>query len=138
MYESNDTKPVAEQIATSRVDMLIAIYDATIAATQNAVDLLRSDRVHEAALAKSQALVLVGLIESGLDLSQGEIPKQIKELCGFIEQALLNSDPEEIAAATRVLSNLRDGFAGIKEEAVALEELGEIPPVSRTSVDTVA
>ena len=137
MYELNDAKSIAEQIASSRVDMLIAIYDATIEATTKAVEMLRSQRDHEAALAKSQALALVGLIESGLDLSKGEIPKQIKELCGFIEHSLLQSNPEQIAAAARVLSNLRAGFAGIKAEAAALEQNGEIPRLSTISVDTV-
>lgn len=137
MYEQYDVKPIAEQIASSRVDMLIAIYDATIEATDKAANMLRANKAHEAALAKSQALVLVHLIESGLDLSQGEIPKQIKELCAFIEHSLLHSNPEAIAASTRVLINLRDGFAGIKREAIAMETNGEIPRLATVSVDTV-
>ena len=137
MYQKNQAKSVSEQIVSSRVDMLIAMYDAAIEATARAERSLRDNNDHEAALARSQALGFVGLIESGLDLQQGDIPKRIRELCGFVEQSLLSSNTDEIAASTRVLRNLRDGFIGIRAEARALENSGAIPRLSAKSVDTL-
>ena len=81
--------------------------------------------------------MLVGLIESGLDTDQGDIPKKIKDLCGFVERSLLSSDVQQIEAAVRVLRNLHEGFAGIKDEAIALEGAGAIPQVPTNSVDTI-
>ena len=137
MYERNQTRPIAERIAASRVDMLIAIYEAAIEATENAARMLLAGQDYEAAMRRSQALALVGLIESGLDMTQGEIPKRIKELCGFIEQSLLSSKPDQIAAAARILRNLHDGFVGIKAEARTLEDMGTIPQLAINAVDTL-
>ena len=137
MYESMETAPIAERITSSRVEMLIAIYDAAIHATDRVEQLLEKGEEDQAILAKSQAAVLVGLIESGLDLSQGEIPEKIRDLCGFVQASLIASKPEEIQAAGRVLRNLRAGFVVIKSEATARESRGEIPRVPTSSVDTL-
>lgn len=137
MYENQESQSIAEQIVSSRVEMLLAIYEAAIKATDEVVEKLRAQRDHEAALSRAQALVLVGLIESGLDTDQGDIPKKIKDLCGFVERSLLSLDIEQIDAAARVLRNLHEGFSGIKEEAISLEGAGAIPQVPTSTVDTI-
>lgn len=137
MYTTEETRPIAERIASSRINMLLVIYEAAIKATERAAAEIRDDNKADAAMARSQALVLVGLIESGLDLSYGKIPQNIKDLCRFIEESLLTSDPERIDIAARVLRNLHEGFRGINDQAQALEAQGLIPNVTTTSVDTV-
>lgn len=137
MYEKQESQSIAEQIVSSRVGMLLAIYEAAIKATDEVVEKLRAEREHEAALSRAQALVLVSLIESGLDTDRGEIPEKIKDLCGFVERSLLSLDMEQIEAAARVLRNLHQGFLGIKDEAIALEGAGAIPRVPTSSVDTI-
>lgn len=137
MYETKSQVSVSERIVASRVDMLIAVYDAAIEATQSAEELLRENNEGEASVATARALGFVGLIESGLDLDQGEIPKRIKDLCGFIEQSLLSRKPDSVAAAARVLRNLRDGFQGIRSQARTLEHGGSIPRICAESIDTV-
>lgn len=138
MYERNGAKRDVDHITSSRVDMLIAIYDAAIDSLDEVLDALERGGTHETGVARSHALVLVGLIENGLDLSQGEIPNRIKELCGFVEQAILSGNAEQIATSRKVLQNLRDGFNGIKDEATKLEDAGKIPQLSSAcSIDTV-
>ena len=138
MYEHNGATKIESLIGSSRIDMLLAIYDAAIEATSTVEEMLRTGKAHEAALAKSQALVLVALIESGLDLDRGQVPNKIKDLCGFVEKSLLDSNRHEIASSVKILTNIRDGFAGIKQEAIELEQIGEIPKVTTVSVDTMA
>lgn len=137
MYESMESAPIAERITSSRIEMLIAIYDAAIDAIDRVEELLENGEEDKAVLATSQAAILIGLIESGLDLSQGEIPEKIRDLCEFVQASLIASTPAEIQAAGRVLRNLRAGFVGIKSEATALESRGEIPRVPTSSVDTL-
>lgn len=137
MYETSPKRSVSERIVASRVDMLIAVYDAAIESTEAAENALRNHDDPEAAVSTARALGFIGLIESGLDLEQGEIPKRIKDLCGFVEQSLLGADPDSIASASRVLRNLRDGFEGIRSEAKTLENGGSIPRLCAASIDTV-
>ena len=140
MYERNGLRPVpkVDAIASSRVDMLIAVYKAAIDSIDEVIANLSAGQPHQTALARSQAIVLVGLIESGLDLSQGEIPNRIMELCGFVENSILQGKEAEIKVARKVLCNLRDGFIEIRDEATKLEDAGEIPALSSaSSIDTV-
>lgn len=138
MYERNGANQEVDHITASRVNMLISIYDAAIDAIDDVLNTIEIGSSHEATVARSQAIVLVGLIENGLDLSQGEIPNRIKDLCGFVEQALLRGQAPEIIVSRQVLKNLRDGFTGIKAEANKLESDGKIPQLSAAcSIDTV-
>jgi len=131
-------RPEVDAITSSRVDMLLAIYGAAIDAIDAVISGLTKDQPHETALAKSQAIVLVGLIESGLDVSQGEVPNRIRELCGFVEHSILQGTVNEIQVARKVLANLRDGFIEIKDEATKLERDGTIPQISSAcSINTI-
>ena len=140
MYGRNGVKNTSDSITASRVDMLIAIYDAAIGAIDKVLKELSGDGENRAVLARSQALVFVGLIESGLDLSQSEvIANRIQQLCQFAEQALLDSNHDNITAARSALNNIRDAFVEIKDEATELESVGAIPPLSlENCIDTVA
>ena len=128
-----------DPVVASRVDMLLAIYDGALEAIDGVVLAITEERTHEASVSRSRALVLVSLIENGLDLSKGEIPQRIKELCGFVVQALLDLEVDKIRSARNVLQNLRDGFAGIQEEANQLEATGRIPHlIQSNALDTIA
>ena len=125
-------------VPSNRVDMVIAVYDATIESVEEVISRMQDDQLAEAALAKSQALVRLGLIESGLDLNYGSIPQKIKDLCGFVERSLLTSNLNDIRASIPVLKNLRDGFVGIRDQAIAMEESGELPKLPTKLFDTFA
>ena len=119
--------------------MLLAIYDGALEAFDEVILAIDEDRSHQAGLARSRALVMISLIENGLDLSKGEIPQRVAELCGFVRDALLEFDADKIRTARSVLQNLRDGFAGIREEANQLEADGTIPHLAHAkALDTIA
>lgn len=138
MYERNGLRPEVEAITSSRIDMLIAIYSAATDAIDEVILGLTNQQPHQTALAKSQAIAFVGLIESGLDVSQGEIPHRIQQLCRFVEASVLRGNLTEIRTANKVLGNLRDGFVEIRDKATQLEDDGIIPQISSAcSIDTV-
>jgi len=136
MYTSKQTISIADSVSTSRIDMLIAIYDVAITAAEELETDLAAGR--DGAAAKIQLLKALNLIESGLDLSLGELPTRVRDICVFISQRLLTADAEESATFIRTLRNLRDGFAEIRPEAVKLEKEGEIPTLTIRSIDAVA
>lgn len=135
MYPQTQTDSIGDSVSRSRVDMLIAIYDSAILAAEELEADLQSGS--DGAVAKLQLVKSLNLIESGLDLSLGELPQRIQQICQFIEFRLVHPDADEIAACCRILRNLRDGFVGVRSDAVRMEALGEIPSVSTKSVDTL-
>jgi len=111
--------------------MLVATYDAAIAAVVAGRDLLRDGpgqplpadrvlRVHH---------LLLALIE-GIDPESGPVARSVEGLLtaclGFV------ATPNELkwSAAVRVLERLRQGFAEIRAEARRLEQSGTIPPLA--------
>ncbi len=137
MYQQQQPSSfIGDSLAQSRIDMLIAIYDAAIAATEDlAADL--SDGGN-GSVAKLQLLKAVNLIESGLDLSQGELPRMIQQICHYIEHTLQHGDESEVTVVYDILKRLRDAYVQIQPEARKLEEDGVIPPLPTKSIDAVA
>lgn len=138
MYQQQKQQPsfIGDSLAKSRIDMLIAIYDAAITATENlAADL--SDGGN-GAVAKIQLLKAINLIESGLDLSQGELPRMLQQICHYIEHTLHHGNEAEVSVVYNILTQLRDAYVQIQPEARKLEEEGVIPPLPTKSIDAVA
>ena len=125
------------EIGWSRIDMLTQLYEAAVAATQQVADAL-SQNSSSAASPRVRAIALVNAIESGLDLSQGEIPLRIQQLCHYVQQCLLSGEIAKTESAVRILQQLSDGFSQIRKEALQLEAVGEIPPLQLPTYDTLA
>lgn len=110
--------------------MLVALYDAALdglSAYQQAT--AAGEKIGATQARLRTARVLAG-IRAGIDLAQGELPRQIDRLCEFAQHALFSEETARIAAAARVLGRLRESFAAIEREASKLEARGEIPPLS--------
>ncbi len=119
----------------SRVDMLLALYNASIDRVQRA---LEAHRNHDALSMKRETLhaerMVVELL-SGLDLNHGEIAEHLQSLFLFVLKQLAEGSQQELESARTILTSLRDGFAAIRDEAVELERSGVIPPAE--SVQTI-
>ncbi len=121
----------------SRIEMLTDLYVAALDATKLALDAV-SDNQPSEATHRLRAMALVNTIESGLDLTQGELPLRIQQLCHYVQQSLLSGKAEQLASAIHVLQQLSDGFDGVRQEAQQLEELGQLPPLPLSSYDELA
>ena len=117
-----------------RIDMLLALYDAAIrnvdaaiaAASRGDADLTRKHR--------HKALRIVLELYAGLDLSYGEVPQRVAQLCEFMQHVLLTSESPQLASVRTVLRSLQEGFREIRAEAIALERAGKIPGVDSDGV----
>lgn len=125
------------QFAWTRVDMLLAIYDATIASLDAGIEAMQGqdqkmDPAHQ--LRASQLLLL---ILDGIDAEGSEVAARIRDLCLFCVNQVSSPTVAAWTSARDVLSTLREGFQAIREEAIQLEAAGVIPQVSQTGPQTL-
>ena len=122
--------------ALTRIEMLVALYQATI-------DTLRLIAATEADSSERfkhrlKALSLICTIESGVDPSYGELPRDILRLCEFVRHSLGTGSDDELATSIEVMQVLHSAFHKIMPEATALEMAGatsRLEMVSAVEID---
>ncbi len=112
-----------------RIDALLALFDAAIERTAQTLDALGGPDPIAAAILRTKARLLVLGLWSGVDIQRGELATNLVKLYEFAAYALAEGTEKEIRAALSVLQTIRDGYGGIRDEAVALENDGAIPPL---------
>ena len=123
----------------SRVDMVLALYETTLARIAEAREFAAQGKQDQAALHRLRIVTLIAAIDSGLNLEHGEIPVNIHRLCQFATRCVADGSTENLDNAARVLGELRDAFRAIREQAAGLEAAGEIPPLDDGScINTMA
>lgn len=113
--------------AWTRIEMLLAIYDGAIDRIGKAQTAMESG---DCALVEENRLAaqkLVVQLISGIDLQFGTLAAQIHNLCIHVASELNNATPKSLSHSASVLWKLREGFEGIREEAITLESTGELP-----------
>ena len=111
----------------TRVDMLLALYDAAIRDLHQAIEAYENENKDIAQQKRLHASRIVVQLQVGLDFDYGEIPQRIAQLCEFVQHCLLTGGLDEVKSALKVLGTLRDAFATIRDEAVSMEAAGQIP-----------
>lgn len=110
----------------TRIDMLLALYDRTIANVKAAQQAKASDQTvlfGEKMLDAQKCLF--GLF-SGLKPEQDEIAFNNARLLHFAMGRLIENQFDDVLL---VLESIRNGFESIREEATQLEKEGHIPPM---------
>jgi flagellin-specific chaperone FliS len=127
----------ADRSTWTRIDMLLMLYTRClehIQAIQTAID--NGQRADEL-IQRTRASAIVATIRSGIITEYGEIPQRIDQLAEFVQVALAQGDRRQLQSAETVIRKLCEGFEAIREEAIRLEAVGEIEPLSmNTTVDT--
>ncbi|MEX2288670.1 MAG: flagellar protein FliS [Planctomycetaceae bacterium] len=123
----------------TRVDMLIALYDAEIDCLKRCQQAYLE---HDTVAWKREALyaerIVVELL-AGLDLNFGEIPARLQDLYLFVLNGIATGGKQGLDSSIKVLTELRDAFQAIRLEAIALEQSGEISPAeSVRMIDSLA
>jgi len=120
----------------SRIDMLLVLYDRTIASLEAAKS------AKEASDAKMQqqygyeANKLIMGIHSGLDTDKYPMAVDVARLLHFI---MTRIEQQDFSDAIKFTKQLRESYAQIRDQAVQLESKGEIPPIIQSSgVNTIA
>jgi flagellin-specific chaperone FliS len=112
-----------------RIDMLLALYDGAILRLEQAHDALLRGDAAEAAPHRLRAQRIVVELLSGLNVEQGDVPRNLHRLYIFASRAIGVGSPAQLEGALKVFRTLRDGLLEVRDEAVALERCGAIPPV---------
>lgn len=108
----------------TRIDMLIQLYDRAIASLEGAQESMEAgdDATYARLFLDAQKTILA--IHTGLKADEYEIAFNVARLLHF---ALVSIENRNFKDAIMVMSNLRDGFNGIADEANELERTGQIP-----------
>jgi len=111
----------------TRIDMLLMIYEKLVHALQEGVRLLEKQQTRELVPVQIQVQRCITLIADGLDMSAGDVPRNVARLCLFTVDNTRTDSLEGWQASLRVMSQVRDGFQQIQDEARELEHSGKIP-----------
>jgi flagellin-specific chaperone FliS len=126
---------------STRIDMLLTLFDAAIDRMDRASALLTSEDGEACQMALAQrarAQLLVMGLASGIDLTAGDPTSvDLLRLYEFCARVLASGGREEIVKARDCLATVREGFRAIREEAVRLERSGAIPPAGVRLVEAV-
>ena len=109
--------------------MLLALYDAAIENLHAALESFEAGNEVEARRECLRGLRVVAHLGYGLDTAYGDIAEQQKKLFDYVQQCLVVPSASKAHSALRVLTVLREGFEGIRPEAIQLERDGSIPPL---------
>jgi flagellar protein FliS len=117
-------------LAWTRIDMLLVVYNLTVAALDEGARLIEENRVSELASARLRAMRRLVAIADGLDLNQQGLPIQILRLVEFSLEQIKSDSSQAWRSAAEVMSTLRDGFTEIQDEARKDECEGRIPALT--------
>ena len=117
----------------TRVDMLLKLYAAAVETARQGTLQIESPTGRVESSTRTHMQRIIAQLVEGLDLSQGEVPAQVQRLLLFALQSVETDDLERWSSTTRVLTTLHDAFTAIRQEAIAAERAGEIPPLNGQS-----
>ncbi len=136
MYPSRHSA-YRQSTATSwtRIDMLLALYDGALFATQHAKQAVRQGDATALARHQPHSQRLITELIAGVDVEQGELARNVHRLLMFCLMQTTGRSAEEWAAAVSILKQLREAFMQIRDEAARMEHSGQIPKLDFDSVD---
>ncbi|MEZ6064993.1 MAG: hypothetical protein R3B90_04645 [Planctomycetaceae bacterium] len=112
----------------ARIDMLLAIYDATLAKLREGLRIARAQGDVPPAMRLESHKLLLTLLE-GVNVESGDAARNIERLLTWCLSLVATSDAAAWQAAHDVVETLHAAFVEIEDEARQLERLGVIPPL---------
>ncbi len=118
-----------QQVGWTRIDMLLELFDGTISKLEAAAAALARGDAAAAQPLLAKGRLLVAALAAGVDPSYGESALNYQRLYEYVLFNLQAGRADKVEEALKVLRTLREGFEGIRDEALRLERSGEIPPL---------
>lgn len=116
----------------SRIDLLLAMYDGAIERLQTARGLLKAGNAAAARPLVARVQLIVSEMAAGVRLEVNEdMGTNYLRLYEFVVDRLTGMTDIHMADALKILVTLRGGFAGVRDEAVAMERRGEFTSSDR-------
>jgi len=108
--------------SSSPVQLVVMLYDGALRFCGEARGAILRRDVAAKGKALSKAIAIVGELQGTLDLERGgEVAVSLHQLYSFLTDRLMaasfSQSVEPLDQAVRVLTNLRDGWAGVDEQA---------------------
>jgi flagellar secretion chaperone FliS len=125
--------PVADTLAgLSRIDLLLALYDGALARLGKAERALTNGDVPVATPYMAKAQVIVAELAAGVRLEvDDEMGTNMLRLYEFVTNELRTPRLANVKTAVNILTTMREGFEGVREEANRLERSGELVTAGR-------
>jgi flagellar protein FliS len=122
-----------QQVAgLSRIDLLLALYDGALARLTKAEMALTNGDVPVATPYLSKAQLIVTELAAGVRLDVDEqMGTNMLRLYEFVVHELKTPRLESVRNARTILTTLREGFDGIRDEANRLEKSGQLVAADR-------
>ena len=111
----------------TRIDMLIALYDRSIANIRSAQLAKETNDTQLMTNKLIEANKFILALHSGLNTEEEPIAANIARLLNFV---MLRLEEHNFEEAIRFLQKLQTSFEQIREEATVLEKSGSIPPLN--------
>ncbi|WP_020470512.1 flagellar export chaperone FliS [Zavarzinella formosa] len=119
-------------VAATRIDLLLALYDGAISRLQQAIPLIREGDYTSAIPLMSKSQLMVTALAAGVKTEVNEeMGTNYLRLYEFIVNRLTRPEIPRIQDALKILKTLREGFDGIRDEAVAMERRGDFVATDR-------
>lgn len=122
-----------QQVAgLSRIDLLLALYDGALARLSKAEMALTNGDVPVATPYLCKAQLIVTELAAGVRLDVDEqMGTNMLRLYEFVVHELKTPRLENVRNAKKILTTLREGFDGIRDEANRLEKSGQLVAADR-------
>lgn len=122
-----------QQVAgLSRIDLLLALYDGALARLTKAEMALTNGDVPVATPYLCKAQLIVTELAAGVRLDVDEqMGTNMLRLYEFVVHELKTPRLENVRSARKILTTLREGFEGVREEANRLEKCGQLVAADR-------
>lgn len=128
-YSRHTAYRQASATSWTRIDMLLALYDAAVFAVEHGQQAIQNQNDKSLIEYRFRAQRLITQLIAGVDVEQGELPQNVHRLLTFCLMQICGSTNEEWASAVSTLSQLKDAFREIRDQAVQWEQTGQIPPL---------
>ena len=113
--------------------MLLALYDATQFAVEHGQQAIQTGNDKSLIEYRFRAQRLITELMSGVDTEQGELPENVHRLLMFCLMQTSGQTEEEWASAVSILTELKEAFRTIRDQAVQLEKSGSIPALNQNA-----
>ena len=120
-----------KQNSMPRIDLILALYRMALDRLDRATALLTQKQMESARPFLAETQVIVSSLSAGLAGNTETSAANFFRLYEFVTHSLSQGTTADIAAARQVLATLLEGFDAVRDQAVALEVEGKIPPLDR-------
>lgn len=125
-------RPADPYAGLSRIDLLLALYDGALARLTKAEMALTNGDVPVATPYIAKAQLIVAELAAGVRIEvDEEMGANVLRLYEFVANELRTPRLANVRNAMKVLTTMREGFEGVREEANQLERSGELVNAGR-------